>query len=158
MTYPILSKDELLAWFMDHRALTRKVIQAFPEHDLFHFSIGGMRPFAQMVQELLAIARPGFESIVSGEIQEFNESLGFTTKDELLNQWDADTPILKELIQQISEEDFLKRFNLFGQYENRNIDSFLYFIENEIHHRGQAYVYLRALGIEPPAFWDKSAV
>ena len=30
-----------------------------------------------------------------------------------------------------------------------------YFVDNEIHHRGQGYVYLRALGIEPPAFWDR---
>jgi uncharacterized damage-inducible protein DinB len=32
----------------------------------------------------------------------------------------------------------------------------LYWIDNEIHHRGQGYVYLRALGIEPPAFYDRS--
>ena len=31
----------------------------------------------------------------------------------------------------------------------------LYWIDNEIHHRGQGYVYLRALGIEPPAFWER---
>ncbi|MGZ5248500.1 MAG: DinB family protein [Flavitalea sp.] len=30
-----------------------------------------------------------------------------------------------------------------------------YFIDNEIHHRGQGYVYLRSLGIEPPFFWDR---
>ena len=29
-------------------------------------------------------------------------------------------------------------------------------IDNEIHHRGQGYVYLRALGIEPPAFYDRT--
>jgi uncharacterized damage-inducible protein DinB len=28
-------------------------------------------------------------------------------------------------------------------------------IDNEIHHRGQGYVYLRALGIEPPGFYDR---
>ena len=28
---------------------------------------------------------------------------------------------------------------------------YLYVIDNEIHHRGQGYVYLRALGIEPPS-------
>ena len=32
----------------------------------------------------------------------------------------------------------------------------LYWIDNEVHHRGQAYVYLRALGIEPPPFYDRS--
>jgi uncharacterized damage-inducible protein DinB len=31
-----------------------------------------------------------------------------------------------------------------------------YVIDNEIHHRGQGYVYLRELGIEPPPFWERS--
>jgi uncharacterized damage-inducible protein DinB len=35
------------------------------------------------------------------------------------------------------------------------IGTIQYAIENEIHHRGQAYVYLRALGIEPPSFWKR---
>jgi uncharacterized damage-inducible protein DinB len=30
-----------------------------------------------------------------------------------------------------------------------------YAIDNEIHHRGQGFVYLRALGIEPPHFWER---
>ncbi len=32
------------------------------------------------------------------------------------------------------------------------IGTILYAIDNEIHHRGQGYVYLRALTIEPPSF------
>jgi uncharacterized damage-inducible protein DinB len=28
-------------------------------------------------------------------------------------------------------------------------------IDNEIHHRAQGYVYLRALNIEPPHFWER---
>jgi uncharacterized damage-inducible protein DinB len=35
-------------------------------------------------------------------------------------------------------------------------DLILYVIDNEIHHRGQGYVSLRVLGIEPPAFYDRS--
>ncbi len=31
----------------------------------------------------------------------------------------------------------------------------LYGLENEIHHRGQGFVYLRELGIEPPAFYER---
>lgn len=30
----------------------------------------------------------------------------------------------------------------------------LYMLDNEIHHRGQGYVYLRLLGLEPP-FWER---
>jgi uncharacterized damage-inducible protein DinB len=28
-------------------------------------------------------------------------------------------------------------------------------IDNEIHHRAQGYVYLRLLGLEPPAFFER---
>jgi uncharacterized damage-inducible protein DinB len=28
-------------------------------------------------------------------------------------------------------------------------------IDNEVHHRAQGYVYLRALGLEPPHFWER---
>ena len=43
----------------------------------------------------------------------------------------------------------------FGQYEGVIYGLLLYWIDNEIHHRGQGYVYLRALGIEPPPFWER---
>ena len=44
----------------------------------------------------------------------------------------------------------------FGQYPGVLHDLILYVIDNEIHHRGQGYVYLRALGIEPPPFYDRN--
>jgi len=44
----------------------------------------------------------------------------------------------------------------FGQYEGKVHDLVLYAIDNEIHHRGQGYVYLRALGIEPPPFYERA--
>jgi uncharacterized damage-inducible protein DinB len=44
----------------------------------------------------------------------------------------------------------------FGQWESTGIGTILYAIDNEIHHRGQGYVYLRSLGIEPPPFWERN--
>ena len=44
----------------------------------------------------------------------------------------------------------------FGKWEGPVYSLVLYVIDNEIHHRGQATVYLRALGIEPPYFFDRS--
>ena len=43
----------------------------------------------------------------------------------------------------------------FGQYEGRVNDLILYVIDNNAHHRAQGYVYLRALGTEPPPFWER---
>jgi uncharacterized damage-inducible protein DinB len=34
-------------------------------------------------------------------------------------------------------------------------DAILYAIDNEIHHRAQGYVYLRALDLEPPPFYER---
>lgn len=152
---PILTAEELLKNWQGHRGLTRRVIEAFPEKELFDFSIGGMRSFAGLSKELLAIAAPGLKEIVTGKsspLEEENNTI--KTKTDLLNAWDEATEQINVYWKQITPEGFRKVLKLFGQYEAPTINSIFYFIDNEIHHRGQGYVYLRALGIEPPYFWE----
>jgi uncharacterized damage-inducible protein DinB len=153
----VISSEDLLKHWQGHRALTRRVIEIFPEKDFFEFSVGGMRPFAKLVDELLAIAAPALRGIVNRDVQPFTEgsTQGFTTKAQYLEQWDKDTKEIDALWQNLSVEDFSESFNLFGQYEFPIIQNILYFIDNEVHHRGQGYVYLRALNIEPPFFWER---
>ena len=43
-----------------------------------------------------------------------------------------------------------------GHPEGRAIEWLTYDLENEIHHRGQGYVYLRLSGNEPPAFYVRN--
>jgi len=154
-TATVLNSQQLLIHWQGHRNLTRRVIEAFPEKDLFEFSIGRMRPFSKLTLELLAIGGPALKSIVDGTINEFDETFSPTTKSELLEKWDEQTEVINEYFSQISEERFQESFNLFGQYEFPIYQNVLYFVDNEIHHRGQGYVYLRALGIEPPFFWER---
>jgi len=154
-TATVLDSQQLLIHWQGHRNLTRRVIEAFSEKDLFEFSIGGMRPFSKLTLELLAIGGPALKSIVDGTINEFDETFNPTTKAELLEKWDEQTEVINEYFSQISEERFQESFNLFGQYEFPIYQNILYFVDNEIHHRGQGYVYLRALGIEPPFFWER---
>ena len=155
MSSVIISKQELLEHWLGHRNLTRRVIEAFPEKELFEFSIGSMRTFAELVQELLSIAEPGLKGIVNQTIEPYNHELKLNSKTELLEKWDNDTPLIIDLYNQIPEERFSETFNLFGMYNFPIIDNILYCIDNEIHHRGQGYVYLRALGIEPPFFCER---
>lgn len=151
-----ITKAELLAHWQGHRSLTRKVIAAFPEQDFFNYSIGGMRTPATLIRELLTMAVPGMRQIVSNSQEPFNEAEAhFTTKAEALALWDAATPELTRLWDLVPEERFHENFLMFGQYQGTVWWSVFYFIDNEIHHRAQAYVYLRSLGIEPPAFWDR---
>jgi uncharacterized damage-inducible protein DinB len=50
---------------------------------------------------------------------------------------------------------FSETMTAFGMYPGKVYDLLLYGIDNEIHHRGQGYVYLRSLGIAPPAFFER---
>lgn len=154
-TAQVITSADLLKHWQGHRALTRRLIVMFPEKDFFEFSIGGMRTFAQLVTELLAIGAPALQSIVNKDIQPFTESELPETKDTYLKRWDESTDVINQNWERLTVERFSETFNLFGQYEFPVIQNILYFIDNEVHHRGQAYVYLRALGMEPPFFWER---
>jgi uncharacterized damage-inducible protein DinB len=150
-----ISADALLSHWQGHRRLTRRVIEAFPEDKLFVYSVGGMRPFAALAVEMIQMASPGIVGLATGEWKKFEDAISFKTKKELLAAWDETTEKINTFWTQIAPQRFTEVDVAFGQYENVNHDTLFYFIDNEIHHRGQGYVYLRSLGIEPPAFWDR---
>ncbi len=154
-TVAIISKEELLKHWLGHRNLTKRTIEKFPEAELFNYAVPGMRTFGEMANELISIAVPGLKGIVHKQVEAYTEGMKYTTKAEILAVWDQHTEELKELWAQLKEDEFHQTFNLFGQYEFPIIDNILYFIDNEVHHRAQGFVYLRALGIEPPFFWDR---
>jgi uncharacterized damage-inducible protein DinB len=152
----VVTARDLLKNWQGQRRLTRKVIEAFPEDKLFAFSVGGMRPFSELAWEFIRMAVPIAEGVASGKWQEFDTSkTKATTKDELLRVWDEQTSRLDAVFVQIPPHRFTEVDKAFGQWEGRGIDTIQYAIDNEIHHRGQGYVYLRALGIEPPPFWER---
>lgn len=154
----VLNTQELLEHWQGHRLLTRRVIEAFPEDKLFSFSIGGMRPFSDLVLEFLSMAAPGTKGIATGKWESWQEFSGDQkpkTKQELLELWDEATRQINEFFPQIPEHRLTETDKAFGQWDGTGTSFLFYFIDNEIHHRGQGYVYLRALGIEPPGFWDR---
>lgn len=153
----IIYHSELLDHWHGHRGLTRRVIEAFPEKEFFEYSIGGMRTFSKMVQELLDISAPGISQMAGGEAAKINEGHieKAKSKAEILVLWDDATEEINKYWAQIPVDKFHDTILSFGQYEGLIWSNIFYFIDNEIHHRAQAYVYLRSLGIEPPAFWDR---
>ena len=155
-TASVITSSDLLQHWQGHRGLTSKVIEAFPENEFFTYSLAGMRPFAEMVQELLAIAVPGIRQIATGGTEELNEHLDqANSKANILFLWDEATTEINRYWAQIPVEKFQESILAFGQYEGTVWSSIFYYIDNEIHHRAQAYVYLRSLGIEPPYFWQR---
>jgi uncharacterized damage-inducible protein DinB len=149
-----VTPEALLTHWQGHRRLTRRVIEAFPEDKLFTFSIGGMRPFGALAREMLSMAVPMVRGIASGNWDSPRDRSALP-KAEILRQWDESTEQLDALWPQIPPERFHQTLTAFGMYPGVAHDLVLYVIDNEIHHRGQGYVYLRALGITPPAFWER---
>ena len=151
---PFITPDALLAHWQGHRRLTRRVIDAFPDDQLFTFSIGGMRPFGELAMELVTMAVPMVRGAVSGD---WNAPADREPrpKEEVLRLWDESTEQLDALWSQIPPQRFQETMTAFGQYPGVLHDLILYVIDNEIHHRGQGYVYLRALGIAPPPFYER---
>lgn len=155
----VITPQQLLEHWQGHRKLTRRTIEAYPEDKIWTFSVAGMRSFGELIQELLRMAAPSIKGLVEKRwpsLEEVSEGyLKAKTKEELLAVWDKSTEELNTFWPQIPAEDFQKQNKFWDQYEGQNYWSILYLIDNEIHHRGQAFVYLRSLGIEPPAFWDR---
>ncbi len=149
----VLTPEALLAHYQGNRRLTRRVIDLFPEDKLFTFSIGGMRPFGEMVKEFLFMTMPIARGVATGEWVEKKLSQTAAPKAELLALWDEDTAALDAIWPTIPAHRWEEMDKAFGKWPGRGIDMLLYAIDNEVHHRGQGYVYLRALGIEPPPFW-----
>jgi uncharacterized damage-inducible protein DinB len=158
MSDSVIDSEVFLAHWQGHRRLTRRVIAAFPEKDLFAFSIGGMRPFSAMAFELIDIARSGIQGVATGkwpEVARHDTDKGPQTRDELLRLWDETTEQINTLWPTISGSRFHEEDVAMGEYPGRVHEFLLYFVDNEIHHRGQGFVYLRALGIEPPGFYER---
>lgn len=157
----IITPEALRKHWQGHRGLTRRVIEAYPEDQFFTYSLGNMRPFAALIEELTGLAYAGIEGIVTGKWSSISggahlpAGLKQETKEQALQLWDETTEKIDALWKLISPEKFGESILAFGQFPGTVQSTIFYLIDNEIHHRGQAYVYLRTLGIEPPPFWDR---
>jgi uncharacterized damage-inducible protein DinB len=149
-----VTPEGLLEHWQGHSRLTRRMIEAFPEDQLNTFSVAGMRPFGLLALELLVMGAPMARGVATGEWDtSFDREP--VAKAELLRQWDESTEQINSYWAQIRPEAFGETLTAFGQYTDSAANLLLYVIDNEIHHRGQGYVYLRALGMEPPPFWER---
>jgi uncharacterized damage-inducible protein DinB len=152
---PVLTSAGLLTHWQGHRRLTRRVIAAFPDDQINSFSVGGMRPFGELVQELLSMAIPTMVGITTGTWKvSFDRKT--QSKAELLADWDAQSRELDTLWPKVRPAAWQEVMDAFGYFQGPAVDILLYIIDNEVHHRAQGYVYLRAQGIEPPQFPDRS--
>ncbi|AWN24156.1 damage-inducible protein DinB [Deinococcus irradiatisoli] len=150
-----LTPAGLLSHWQGHRRLTRRVIEAFPEDQLFTFSLGGMRPFGVMAWEIHQVSELTLRGLLSGEWPMPDWRGGVASdKSELLSAWDTLTAQIEQELLQVNPA-FYERQHALPWGEMPGWVAAIYAVDNEVHHRGEGYVYLRALGIEPPAFYER---
>jgi uncharacterized damage-inducible protein DinB len=150
----VITPAQFLAHWQGHRKLTRRTIERFPDDGLFSFAVGGMRPFGVLANEMLGMAVPTVQGIITDQWAAYAAAAA-TIKADLLAQWDDTTLQLETLFPQIPAGRFQETMTAFGQRTMPGYDLLLYVVDNEIHHRGQGYVYLRAMGVEPSPFWER---
>ncbi len=150
-----ITSDALLRHWQGHRALTRRVIERFPEDQLFTFSVGSMRPFGALAMEMIAMGAPMIRGVLTDQWEQVG-TRDARSRQDVLRLWDDATAQIDDLWPRIPAERFGEKMTAFGQYPGLVHDLILYVIDNEIHHRGQGYVYLRALGTEPPPFYERT--
>ncbi|QEH39350.1 DinB family protein [Chitinophaga sp. XS-30] len=161
MENTVITASQLLEHWQGHRRLTRRTIEAFPEKELFSYSVGGMRPFADLAMEMIGMAAPGAKGLATGEWKKLDELFHHEqkavprTKAALLQRWDEVTAEIDAWWARVTPQRFQEVDVAFGEYEGPLYSITLYWIDNEVHHRGQGYVYLRSLGIQPPHFWER---
>lgn len=151
----VMTPADLLSHWQGHRRLTRRVIEAFPDDQLFSFSIGGMRPFGVLAWECYGVAAYSLEGLTSGDWKNTRwQPQAAEGKAALLAAWDALTAQLSEQLPQVSPDQYPQVREM--EWGTMPVwVAVLYALDNEIHHRGQGYVYLRALGVEPPTFYER---
>lgn len=152
-----IAPEALLAHWEGHQRLTRRVIDAFPEDQLFSFvPAPPMRSFGELILEIIGMIEPTVRGLKTGEWDTYGDrGEPRSSKAELLAKWDETAQILHHGFLQIPEHRFFEVDTAFGQWTMPGANMVLYLVDNEIHHRAQGFVYLRLLGLEPPAFYER---
>ena len=140
-----------------NRRLTVRTVEAFPAHELFHFAPAeGLRPFSEMIIEILHMELGYMRGIALNEWNFEEPYAGVDSKEGLLEACAEQSRKVQDYWAGITDEKLMEvEQDPFWGGPQSHYERLLYSLENEIHHRGQGYIYLRMLGIEPPAFYER---
>jgi uncharacterized damage-inducible protein DinB len=150
----LLTLEQFYTHWQGHRKLTIRTVEAFPEDKLFSYNVAPMRTFGEIAKEIIGVETYTLNGIISGEWV-WKQDEAITNKELLLAGFLHVEKTTKELWSKLTLERIqsVEKDAWGATWANR--DRLLYMHDNEIHHRAQGYVYLRLLGIEPPAFYER---
>ncbi|WAH36260.1 DinB family protein [Alicyclobacillus dauci] len=149
-------------WFIDvwedNRRLTNNVARTLVAAEAMDkVLVEGMRPFRELLLEILGMERWNVRGLAydQWEYEAPPEVLRTAPVAEVLDYGTIVREETRQLWPNIPFAEFVKMRPSPAPFvpEGTAIERLTYTLENEIHHRGQGYVYVRLLGQEPPAFF-----
>ena len=145
-----MTKNEMLKYWENVRKLTLRVFDLFP-HDKFDFRpVESVRSVAEQFDHILVCELYSRIGILTGvwDISPFKGDRDLSRgvlREKLYNENKKTLGLLRML----PEGRFIKTYNTpFGVISGEV--AIYVAIDEEIHHRGNLYTYLRLLGVEPP--------
>jgi uncharacterized damage-inducible protein DinB len=151
----LLTLEQFYNHWQGHRRLTIRTIEAFPEDKLFSYKVEPMRSFGEIAKEILEVENSILHGVHSGEWKWETKYDSVTSKQELLSAFEDLGKQTQHVWSKLSPERLRAVEKDAWGMTWANFERLLYMHDNEIHHRAQGYVYLRQLGLEPPAFFER---
>ncbi|OPG15304.1 hypothetical protein B2M26_12630 [Ferroacidibacillus organovorans] len=155
------------SWFLDvweeNRRLTNFVVRDLDAAEAMDKQpVNGMRPFREMLFEIWGIENAYLRGLALDQWkwEGIPDELRTAPIQEALAYGQHVREQTRKLWPSISMESLtiMRSEPFWGGPDGTAMSWLTYALENEIHHRGQGYVYLRLLGKEPPAFFVRTDV
>jgi uncharacterized damage-inducible protein DinB len=151
----LLTPEKLWEHWEGHRRLTLRTVEAYPEAQLSTYKAGPMRTFAELMAEIVNVEESVMNGLRSGRWAWEPAYTAFASKTDLLTTFEKVRKGTRETYPTLTAEKLQAVETDGWGVQSSNLERLLYVIDNEIHHRAQSYVYLRLLGVEPPAFYER---
>jgi uncharacterized damage-inducible protein DinB len=145
-----MKKAGIIKYWQNVRALTLDLLGCFTEEQMSFRPVKGIRSVAEQFDHILAVelyCRKGLEKDVWGPVP--TPGLGISDKKELQSRMIREHELTTLAMRVLPEYKFARFFQTpFGKLTG---EAAIYLaIDEEIHHRGNLYTYLRLLGRKPP--------
>jgi uncharacterized damage-inducible protein DinB len=137
--------------------ISARVFHAIPKDKMDAHPIPGMRTPKELIAHMAAMMHSIPTGIVKGKIEAFEEAeKEFAAKpyDEFMKWVAQGWTVADKAIKSLDEKQAT------AMVKNPWTTDFPAFVcvqiifDEHLHHRGQLFAYLRALGVEPPFLWD----
>lgn len=150
---PLLTPETLWNYWEGHRRLTLRTLEAFPEVEMHGHPVPNMRSFVELMTEIINVEESTLRGLQTGVWKREPVYKSFDSKADLKEAFVKVRAQTQRVFVELGMEKLRAVETDAWGMTSSNLERLFYLIDNEIHHRAQAYVFLRLLGLEPPPFY-----